>query len=92
MHLVLLAAGKGSRLPKKLRFIPKCMVEINKKSILNHNINFYKKFKYKTIISGYKNNKLKNFYKKKFLQRNNQQEFQKYEYGLQFIYVKKYKM
>ena len=64
MHLVLLAAGKGSRLPKKLRFIPKCMVEINKKSILNHNINFYKKFKYKTIISGYKNNKLKNFIKK----------------------------
>jgi len=64
MHLVLLAAGKGSRLPKKLRLIPKCMVEINKKSILNHNINFYKKFKYKTIISGYKNNKLKNFIKK----------------------------
>jgi len=64
MHLVLLAAGKGSRLPSKYRNNPKCMVSINNKTILDHNNEFYNKFKFKTIISGYKNNKLKNFIKK----------------------------
>ena len=61
MHLILLAAGKGSRLPKKFRKNPKCMVKINKKTILEHNLNFYKKFKFRTIVGGYKSNKLKNF-------------------------------
>ena len=37
------------------------MVEINKKVFLNHNINFYKSLNTQTIISGYKNNKLKSF-------------------------------
>lgn len=64
MHLVLLAAGKGSRLPKKYRNSPKCMVKINKKTILDHNKEFYNKFKFKTIISGFKNYKLKKFIKK----------------------------
>ena len=61
MHLILLAAGKGSRLPKKFRKNPKCMVKINKKTILEHNLNFYKKFKFRTIVGGYKSNQLKNF-------------------------------
>ena len=64
MHLVLLAAGKGSRLPKKYRNSPKCMVKINNKTILDHNKEFYDKFKFKTIISGFKNYKLKKFIKK----------------------------
>ena len=64
MQLVLLAAGKGSRLPKKYRNYPKCMVHIRNKNILEHNIEFYNKFKFKTIISGYKSNKLKNFIQK----------------------------
>ena len=41
MQLVLLAAGKGSRLPKKYRSYPKCMVHIRNKNILEHNIEFY---------------------------------------------------
>ena len=64
MQLVLLAAGKGSRLPKKYRNYPKCMVHIRNKNILEHNIEFYNKFKFKTIISGYKSDKLKNFIQK----------------------------
>jgi choline kinase len=61
MHLILLAAGKGSRLPYKYRKNPKCLARVNGKSILEHNLNFYKKFKYKTIIVGYRNKKLKSF-------------------------------
>ena len=34
MQLVLLAAGKGSRLPNNFRDSPKCMVYINNKTIL----------------------------------------------------------
>lgn len=63
MHLILLAAGKGSRLPKKYRNNPKCMVQINHKTILEHNLNFYNNFKFKTIVGGFKSNKLKSFIK-----------------------------
>ena len=61
MQLILLAAGKGKRLPKELRKKPKSLVEINNKSILDHNINFYNKFKKKIIITGYKSKHLKQF-------------------------------
>ena len=64
MHLILLAAGRGSRLPKKFKSSPKCLVKIKNKTILDHNLNFYNKFKYKTIVSGYKNIKLNQFIKK----------------------------
>jgi len=63
MQLVLLAAGRGSRLPKKYRNQPKCLAQINNKTILNHNLKFYNKFKNKTIITGYRSDKLKNFIK-----------------------------
>ena len=61
MHLILLAAGKGSRLPKKFRKNPKCMVKINKKTILEHPCIFTKNLNLETIVGGYKSNKLKNF-------------------------------
>jgi choline kinase len=63
MYLALLAAGRGTRLPKKYRSKPKCLVEINKKTILSHNLNFYNKFKNRIIISGYKSKKLDDFIK-----------------------------
>ena len=63
MQLILLAAGKGTRLPKKYRDKPKCMANIKDKTILEHNINFYNKFKKKIIITGYKSNKLYKFIK-----------------------------
>ena len=64
MQLIVLAAGKGSRLPNKFRNKPKCMTEINGKSILEHNKSFFLKFKKRIIITGYKS-KLINEYAKK---------------------------
>tara|TARA_B100000965_G_scaffold315081_1_gene275251 strand:+ start:156 stop:869 length:714 start_codon:yes stop_codon:yes gene_type:complete len=63
MQLIILAAGKGSRLPKKFRSKPKCLTEINSKSILDHNLKFYKLFNKRYIISGYKSNQLRNYSK-----------------------------
>lgn len=64
MQLILLAAGKGTRLPKKLRNKPKCLVKVNNKTILDHNLKFYNYFKNKIIITGYKSKELKKFIKK----------------------------
>jgi len=69
MQLILLAAGQGTRLPKKFKTSPKCLVKINNKTILEHNNNFYNKFKYKTIVSGYKNQKLDTFIKRNKFQK-----------------------
>ena len=44
MQGIILAAGRGSRLPKNYRNKPKCMAEINNKSLIEHNIDFYKMF------------------------------------------------
>ena len=51
MQLILLAAGKGSRLSKKYRTQPKCQIEISGKTLLEHNINFYKKFRHRSIVT-----------------------------------------
>ena len=64
MQLILLAAGEGKRLPKNLRKFPKCMIKINKKTIIEHLEKFIKKFEVKTIITGYKSFKLKKIIKK----------------------------
>jgi len=61
MQLILLAAGKGTRLPNNFRKNPKCMAKIKKKTILEHNLSFYKMFKNRIIITGYKSNKLNEF-------------------------------
>lgn len=59
MQLIVLAAGKGSRLPAKYRKKPKCLVELNSKPLLLHNENFFKRFKKKIIVTGYKHSQLK---------------------------------
>tara|TARA_B100000674_G_C37889902_1_gene938451 strand:+ start:554 stop:1276 length:723 start_codon:yes stop_codon:yes gene_type:complete len=64
MQLVVLSAGKGSRLPKKFRNKPKCLVELNSKPLILYNVNFFKKFKNKIIVSGYKQSHLNNIIKK----------------------------
>ena len=64
MQLILLAAGKGSRLPKKYKIHPKCQIKISGKTLLEHNINFFKKFKYRSIVTGFKSEKLNSFIKK----------------------------
>ena len=58
MQLIVLAAGKGSRLPLKFRKKPKCLVEVNSKPLLLHNKIFFKNFKKKIIVSGYKHSYL----------------------------------
>lgn len=65
MQLIFLAAGRGSRLPKKNRDIPKCLTKIKDKSIFEHNFKFFDKFKNKIIITGYKNKLISNIAKKK---------------------------
>lgn len=59
MQLILLTAGKGSRLPVAFRKNPKCLVKIKSKSLIEHNIKFINKFKNKIAVCGYKNTQLK---------------------------------
>ena len=54
MQLIVLCAGKGSRLPKKFRDKPKCLVELDTKPLLFYNLNFFNNFKNKIIVTGYK--------------------------------------
>lgn len=64
MQLIVLAAGKGTRLIKKFRKKPKSLIKINNKTILEHNLNFYNKFKKKIIVTGFKSKYLRSFIKK----------------------------
>ena len=64
MQLILLSAGRGSRLSKKLRLKPKSLAKVNNKTIIEHNLEFFSKFKKKYIITGYKKDLLSNFAKK----------------------------
>jgi len=54
MQLVILASGKGSRLKNKTKKIPKCLVKVNKISIIDYNEKFINKFKKVIIVTGYK--------------------------------------
>ena len=64
MILVIVAAGKGSRLGEKTRKVPKCLVKVNKKSIIDYNLDFINKFKETVIITGFKSNIIKNKFKR----------------------------
>ena len=44
MQLVMLCAGRGSRLPKKFRNKPKCLMLLNNKNLLSYNEKIHKKF------------------------------------------------
>ena len=43
MQLILLSAGRGSRLSKKLRLKPKSLAKVNNKTIIEHNLEFFSK-------------------------------------------------
>ena len=60
MNLLILAAGRGSRLPKKFRNYPKCLTKISGKTIFQFNYDFFMKFNQRFIISGYKSKLMKN--------------------------------
>lgn len=57
---IILAAGKGSRLRPLTDKVPKCLVEVNSKPILEWQISLFEKYKIPiNIISGYLNKKIK---------------------------------
>ena len=66
MQLVILASGRGSRLNKKTKKIPKCLVKLKNKSIIDYNLRFFNKFNKRIIITGYKSQLLR----KKFMNKN----------------------
>lgn len=65
MKAIIIAAGKGSRIPKVSKKKPKCFIKINNVAIIDRQINLLKKNKIKNIfvITGYKANY---FNKKKY--------------------------
>lgn len=64
MKLAILSAGKGTRLKSKTDFLPKCLVEVNKKPIIEYMKNFINKFKKIIIVTGYKDHLIKKKFRK----------------------------
>ena len=70
MKVIILAGGKGTRIPEYSSKIPKPMVKINGIPILVHIMNHYSAYGFKDFIIalGYKGKVIKNYFKKnKFL-------------------------
>jgi len=67
MIAVILSGGRGNRLKPITDYVPKSLVPINNKPIIEWQINYLKKFGIKNIIisAGYKNDQIKNFLKTK---------------------------
>jgi glucose-1-phosphate cytidylyltransferase len=67
MKVVILAGGKGTRISEYTKILPKPMIKVGTKPILEHIINYYVKFGFKDFIiaSGYKHKIIKEYFKKK---------------------------
>ena len=67
MKCVILAGGKGTRISEYTKLIPKPMVKIGTKPILEHIIDYYLKFGVEEflIAGGYKYSIIKKYFKKK---------------------------
>ena len=67
MKVIILAGGFGTRLSEYTDTIPKPMVPIGGKPILEHIINIYLKYGYNDFIIalGYKGKKIREYFKKK---------------------------
>ena len=67
MKCVILAGGKGTRISEYTKLIPKPMIQIGSKPIIEHIINYYIKFGIKDFIiaGGFKNDIIKKYFKKK---------------------------
>ena len=61
MNSIILAAGRGSRIPEISNNKPKCLIKINGSPILSRQVKFLKNSKIKNIIiiRGYKKNYIK---------------------------------
>ena len=67
MKALILAGGRGKRLRPLTDKIPKSLIPINKKPLIQYTINYLKKFGINEIIicAGYKSNQIQDFLKKK---------------------------
>ena len=67
MKCVILAGGKGTRISEYTKLIPKPMIKIGSKPILEHIINYYMKYGFKDFIiaGGYKYSIIKSYFKKR---------------------------
>jgi len=67
MKVVILAGGKGTRIEEYTKVIPKPMIPIGKKPIIEHIINHYKKYNFNEFIiaAGYKSHIIKKYFEKK---------------------------
>ena len=72
LTVVILCGGKGLRLRPITKNLPKPLIKINNKSILENIIQYFIKYKVNNFIiaSGYKNTLINNFIKKKFKNKN----------------------
>lgn len=77
MQLIILASGRGSRLKKLTTKIPKCLVKIRSKTIIDYISENFKKFDQTIILTGYKSNlinskfpKIKKIKNKKYITTN----------------------
>lgn len=61
MKSLIIAAGRGKRIPEFSKKIPKCLIKIAGKPIIARQIDIFKKNKIKTIaiVKGFKSNKIK---------------------------------
>ena len=67
MKVIILAGGKGTRLSEYTQSIPKPMVKIGGKPIIQHIINYYNKYNFNDFIiaAGYKHSVISKYFKKK---------------------------
>ena len=72
MRAIILAAGRGSRLPKYLSKNPKCFLKFKNKRLIEYQIEAFKKYDIEkiSIITGYKRNLFKRFKLKLFYNKN----------------------
>ena len=72
MKSIIIAAGKGSRIPEFTKDIPKSLIKINNKSLLKRQIDQMRNFNIKkiAIVKGYKSNKI-NFKNIKYFHNKN---------------------
>ena len=62
---IILSGGKGTRVKKFTKYIPKCLIDINGKPFLYYQLKFLKKNKIKNVIisTGYKSEKIEEYLK-----------------------------
>ena len=72
LSVVILCGGKGLRLRPLTKNLPKPLIQINNKSILENIIQYFLKYKIQNFIiaTGQKNKLINNFFKNKFKKQN----------------------